>query len=344
MEAKDMRKSWHGIAVRILFALLVAGFFIVGNIPASKAQCSVNLLILGDGTSEGQITPFLPSNISWTLAPVTEYNYNGANPSLVGFDVVLLLDGASPAYNYDMPTSGQTALVNFVQNGGGFIGTAWLPYERGYGRYASMAQLVPLTRITGHETTDTYTVVVNHPVTAGLPSSFSVPQAGYDVASANSGTVVITGANAQDAVVVKQYGSGRVVGLATAAGYYTYNPWNANMQTLLINAIEWAAGCQPLTQNKRANPPSLLPLANTHLSQANALMTQVNDLLSQAKTKNLDTASCEKLIDEANEFLREAKLRKASPATANYFALQAIKKLNQGIDCLKALLGLFSDT
>jgi hypothetical protein len=331
-----MRKSQYGVAVKILFVLLVAGFFMVGNTPASKAQCSVNLLILGDGRSEGQITPFLPSNIHYTVAPVHEDSWNGTNPPLAGFDVVLLLDGVT--YNTQTPVSGQTALVNFVQNGGGFIGTAWLPYERGYGRYASMAQLIPLTRISGHETTDTYTVVVNHPVTAGLPSSFSVPQAGYDVASANSGTVVITGANAQDAVVVKQYGSGRVVGLATAAGYYTYNPWNANMQTLLINAIEWAAGkCQPV--QKHASPPSILPLANTHLSQANALLTQANDLLSQAKAKNLDTASCEKLIDEANEFLREAKLRKTSPATANYFALQAIAKLNQGIDCLKALLG-----
>jgi len=339
-----MRENSRGVVARILFIMLGAGFFFVGITPTSEAQNTVNLLILGDGTSEGQITPFLPSNINWTLAPVREYNYNGTNPSLSDFDVVLLLDGASPAYVNDMPTSGQTALITFVQNGGGFIGTAWLPYETnysqsGYYHYLSMRQLIPQTRISGHEIPDTYTVVVSHPVTAGLPASFAVPQAGFDVSSANSGTVVITGANTQDAVVVKDYGCGRVVGLATAAGYGGYNPWNANMQTLLINAIEWAAAGECQSAQKRANPPSILPLANTHLSQANVLMTQVNDLLSQAKTKNLDTASCEKLIDEANVFLREAKLRKASPATANYFALQAIAKLNQAIDCLKALLG-----
>jgi len=337
-----MRKNSRGVVARILFIMLGAGFFFVGHTPTSEAQNTVNLLILGDGFSQSQITPFLPANISWTIAPVTENSWDGTNPPLAGFDVVLLLDGVT--YSSDMPVSGQTALVNFVQNGGGFIGTAWLPYETnysqsGYYHYLFMRQLIPQTRISGHEIPDTYTVVVSHPVTAGLPASFAVPQAGFDVSSANSGTVVITGANTHDAVVVKEYGCGHVVGLATAAGYNGYNPWNANMQTLLINAIEWAAAGECQSAQKRANPPSLLPLANTHLSQASALMTQANDLLAQAKAKNLDTASCEKLIDEANEFLREAKLRKASPATANYFALQAIAKLNQAIDCLKALLG-----
>lgn len=338
-----MRKSWHGVAFRILFVLLFAGFFIVGKTPTSEAQCTVNLLILGDGYSENDITPFLPSNINWTVAPVTEWNYDGTNPSLSGFDVVLLLDGAYPAYDFDMPTSGQTALDSFVQNGGGFIGTAWLPYETNpsessYDHYLSMRQLIPQTRTKGETLADTYTVIVFHPVTQGLPSSFTVPEDGIDVSSANSGIVVITGAVAQDAVVVKEYGSGRIVGLATAAGYGDYNPWNTNMQTLLINAIEWvASGCQPA--QKRANPQSLLPLANAHLSQAKDLMTQANDLLSQAKAKSLDTSSCEKLINESTELYDKAKKFIASPITANYYALKAIEKLMQAIDCLKALLG-----
>jgi len=83
----------------------------------------------------------------------------------------------------------------------------------------------------------------------------------------------------------------------------------------------------------------ILPLASNNRKKATDLIAQANDLLSQAKAKNLDTATCEKLIDEANELLREAKLRKASPITANYYALKAAEKLKQAIECLKAVLG-----
>jgi len=62
-------------------------------------------------------------------------------------------------------------------------------------------------------------------------------------------------------------------------------------------------------------------------------------LLERAKAQGKDTSQCENLIYEANELLKVANARKKSPVTANYNALKAIKKLNQVIDCLKALLG-----
>jgi hypothetical protein len=82
-----------------------------------------------------------------------------------------------------------------------------------------------------------------------------------------------------------------------------------------------------------------IPLAQTNITKANGLLTQVNSLLSDAKAKNLDTATCEKLIDEAKADLTEAKMRLTSPTTANYFALRAAEKLKAALDCLKALLG-----
>jgi CSLREA domain-containing protein len=103
-----------------------------------------------------------------------------------------------------------------------------------------------------------------------------------------------------------------------------------------IGAFEYIPGAP---SKKITTLPSLLPLASTNIAKANSLLTQADSLLSDAKTKNLDTTTCEKLIDEANELLREAKLRKASPITANYYALKAAEKLTQAIECLKALLG-----
>jgi transcription elongation GreA/GreB family factor len=81
------------------------------------------------------------------------------------------------------------------------------------------------------------------------------------------------------------------------------------------------------------------PLAQTNLSKATSLQTEAGDLLSQAKDKGLDTGSCEKLISEASELLNKAKIVSTNPIYANNLALQAIQKLQQAIDCLKAILG-----
>jgi hypothetical protein len=62
-------------------------------------------------------------------------------------------------------------------------------------------------------------------------------------------------------------------------------------------------------------------------------------LLSQAKEKNLDTTSCEKLLNEANELIEKSKKHLANPIYANNLALQAIAKLKDAIECLKALIG-----
>jgi len=84
---------------------------------------------------------------------------------------------------------------------------------------------------------------------------------------------------------------------------------------------------------------SISPLAQTNITKATELLKVTQELLSQAKEKNLDTSTCEKLIDEANADLTEAKMRLTSPITANYYALHAFEKLTQAIECLKALVG-----
>jgi len=92
----------------------------------------------------------------------------------------------------------------------------------------------------------------------------------------------------------------------------------------------------------KANPAyikNMLSAAQNHISEAKDLITQTQDLLSQAKAKGKDTSTCEKLISEAQDLLSEAKSVLTNPIYANNLAMEAIKKLKQAIDCLKALLG-----
>ena len=87
---------------------------------------------------------------------------------------------------------------------------------------------------------------------------------------------------------------------------------------------------------KKAQTLSLSSLASTNITKANDLLTQANDLISKAKAKNLDTSSCEKLVNEANDLMTEAKTVMANPIYANNLALKAIERLKAAIDCLKA--------
>jgi hypothetical protein len=75
------------------------------------------------------------------------------------------------------------------------------------------------------------------------------------------------------------------------------------------------------------------------MKKATDLKTQANDLLTQIKTKGTDTTQCEKLINESTQFYELMKKYRNSPITANNYALQAIAKLKEAIDCLEALLG-----
>jgi len=102
-------------------------------------------------------------------------------------------------------------------------------------------------------------------------------------------------------------------------------------------------GAEQLTLLSKKNVPNLnqsvSPLAKTNLSNATGLQTEAGNLLSQAKSKNLDAAQCEKLMSEASDLLNKAKIVSTNPIYANNLALQAMKKLKEAIDCLKALLG-----
>lgn len=216
------------------------GLFLVSGLASAS-----DFLVIGDGVTESSITPLLTAGgNSVTLFPGTDVAFNGAL-NLAPFDAVILLDGEG--YEQGMPTSGQNALVAYVTGGGGLLLTEWVAYEFSNGRYSQMGGLIPLRRTSGGTSSDIYTVMMAHEITAGLPASFSVPIQGYNVGSAVSGSVLVTGGSAGHAVVVRDVGAGRVVQLSTAGNFGGRRPFDqgaasANLNRLFVQAAEWVAG------------------------------------------------------------------------------------------------------
>ena len=84
------------------------------------------VLILAD--ADGASTDALAASVAATgfqvtTRPAPEYTWDGTNPALTDFAAVIHLNGAT--WNVPLPVSAQTALTDFVQNGGGFIAGQW---------------------------------------------------------------------------------------------------------------------------------------------------------------------------------------------------------------------------
>ncbi|MCB1047760.1 MAG: choice-of-anchor D domain-containing protein, partial [Calditrichaeota bacterium] len=185
--------------------------------------------------------------------------YNGTNPSPVEFDLVIYPDGIN--YGSNMPTSGQTALRDYVLSGGGLITTEWVSYEIESGRLTTLATVLPMRR-SGGGTGQTYCQVdlPAHPLVSGVPSSFYVTS-GYSSTYLLSGESVISSPDMGVAVAADESNGGRVVQFGVAGNYSGYSPFGpgTELRMVLANAIDWVAGTNWLT----ASPLSGTVLANT---------------------------------------------------------------------------------
>jgi hypothetical protein len=219
------------------------------------------VLVLADSDVEATnalATSLANGGAQVTVRPAPEYTWDGTNPSLSGFDVVVHLNGST--FDFALPPSGQTALTNFVVNGGGFLGARF----NGYESQPDMDDLVLQgmgTNPDGPEMTCspcemTYQRTAageGHPVLAGLPASFSFTADAHDAGPAvASASVLMQVPAGGPAVLVRQLGSGRVVNFSFGPNYPfddnvggPHTPvtlQDANIQLLYLNAVNWAAG------------------------------------------------------------------------------------------------------
>jgi Trehalose utilisation len=213
-----------------------------------------------------------------TLRPAPEYTWDGTNPSLSGFDAVVHLNGTT--FDYPLPNSAQTALTSFVQGGGGYVTARWDGYEsqpqmtelvlQEMGDYSGPEQNCGACQITY----ETVPAAAGHPVLEGIPASFSFTADAHDAGpqiafASNPSTVLMQVPTGRPAVLVRQFGSGRVVNFSFAPNYYFDDLGNIHdpvtlqdptVQQLYINAVSWAAGSATGT----AQPQTITfgPLAN----------------------------------------------------------------------------------
>ena len=228
------------------------------------------VLLLVDVNTAGTtalVNAIVAAGYAITVRPPPEYTWDGTNPPLDDFDCVIHLNGHT--FGSPLPVSAQTSLVNFVQNGGGFIGSQWNGFERATGRQTAMNDLVlqlwPRPDNCGG-CNMTWTVVPgqeSHPVLAGIPNSFTFFADGHDAGSqvvfaVNPSTRLMQSPGGGPAVLVREFGDGGVVNFSSAANYRRTGRTlqDPNIQQLYINALDWACGSRIIEVDVDIKPQS----------------------------------------------------------------------------------------
>lgn len=246
----------------------------LGTATASSSR----ILLLGD--ADGASTTALANSIAdagflVTVRPAPEYTWDGTNPSLDGFDLVIHLNGNTVGPDYLLSAGAQTALVEFVRAGGGFIGSQWTAYEASLGQDA-MQDLV-LTGFMGPVEENCFNCAItytqdpdrqSHPVLAGIPSSFSFEADGHasgelTVFESDPAMVLMRVPSGLPGVAVRSLSAGKVVNFSFAQNYGLGGEGqtllNPTVQQLYVNAVRWAVGGSTPAPSKS---PATITLGN----------------------------------------------------------------------------------
>lgn len=235
------------------------------SIASSTTTNGKSVLILADVDGAG--TPALADTLAAagfavTVRPGPEYTWDGTDPALAGFDVVVHLNGST--YDGAFDFAAQQALSNYVQNGGGYVGAQWNGAEftpgmaelilQGVGSSGGTEQNCAICQVTY----EAVAAQAGHPVLSGLPSSFTFTADAHDGGDqlvTDNTTVLMHGSAGGPAVLVRDFGTGKIVNFSIAPNYPFDDAgmprdWDAippslsdqNIKGLYVNAVAWAAG------------------------------------------------------------------------------------------------------
>lgn len=220
------------------------------------ATANINVLVIWDVQSQqtdALVKAIAAGGAKVVLSDTDEVGYDGTNPPLRNVDVVVHLNGTT--FDREMTHAGQRALEQFVRDGGGYIHHEWNAYELQNQRMLAMRPLILFDRTSGYsgpiEIRKKEGNLSGHPVVWEVPKVFTMS------GSSNIGhihkfdedpaQVLAVDQNGNDAIAIREYGLGRVVGFHHGGNWYG-NPRifdSLEARRLIVDAVRWSFGCDP---------------------------------------------------------------------------------------------------
>jgi MBG domain/Thrombospondin type 3 repeat len=228
------------------------------SVASAVVGTGPKILLLSD--ADGAATTALGNSLAnagfqVTVRPAPEYSWDGTNPALTGYALVIHLNGFTWAT--PLRAASQTALTSFVQNGGGFIGASWNGYEATVSQRGMPELVLQGTGANCGQCVITYNVVQgqeSHPVLAGIPSTFTFRADGHDAGAQlpfarDPSTVLMRVPSGPPAVLARQVGAGKVVSFSFAPNYglgsLGITLLDPNILRLYLNSAIWITGWTP---------------------------------------------------------------------------------------------------
>jgi hypothetical protein len=235
------------------FALVLTA--LVSFSPSPLHADAVLLIGSGDSTNTSLLQSILTAQGDTVTVGPTYTNFTGGN--LTGYSDVLLVPNGNSFTMGDMPVSGQQALVNYVNSGGGLVTSEYL-MEKTLAQqdFQILNAAIPVaaSNIDTDNSPITFSKLTNDLVmNANLPNSFTfqatstsgsptehfyVPKAGATAFFTTNQWTSAFGGEPAYGVVGWNYGQGRVVSISTALDNTSLT--DPNFAQLVDNAVNWA--------------------------------------------------------------------------------------------------------
>lgn len=235
---------------------LAASIIFLGVMAQAEAG-TILLLSSGDTTQDTTLTSVLQSGgHTVTLGP----QYTGFDSSVVltGFETVFLQVNYNWGGGTDMPTDGQSALLSFLNNGGGLVTTEWLVWQiNTHTQFTTLSAAIPVvpTSVFRGSSSVIYTqATADSLLNAGLPNSFTFTAtniAGTETRfEPKSGATIYYGSDYDlgEGLIGWNYGLGRVLSFSTVVGSSSLA--DTHYARLVSNSVDWVT-------RQSISPPSV---------------------------------------------------------------------------------------
>lgn len=199
----------------------------------------IQVLILEEGSGSASVGDMLETLGADIVRGPLFAEWDAVDPGLDDIDSVIWMEGRN--YSSDMGAEAQTALADFVADGGGLVRTEWSTYSANEG---SADVLLPVDAPdSDYEYGNTWTrVVADHPIGASLDAEFDIEGAGFSVVQADEGSIIVwSGAEDNPLLTVTESFGGRVVHINHDV-VYSVDELGPIMDRMFADAAIWAAG------------------------------------------------------------------------------------------------------
>lgn len=214
--------------------------------PEGIKNSDINVLILKDGGTEDSVYAVLSKeNFNVTVGELY-YNFDGR--FIDSYNLIIFLNGVN--YNNYISNDIQNRLKSYVRDGGILLTTEWMTFSINTSNYYQILKDILPVMYTGDydSGTETYTKEVNHPITEGLPDSFSISNeewsysltAVYNNSLSSNPTVLFSGNSSGAALTIGQLNNGKTIHWNMAGAYEGDTIWTPEVTQILINIAKYS--------------------------------------------------------------------------------------------------------